>query len=74
MTIEKTLFAAADKMRGAMDPGEYKHVALGLLFLRYVSAAFEVKRAELASDALSDLEVTQAYGAENVFWVPEKAR
>ena len=34
MTIEKTLFAAADKMRGAMDPGEYKHVALGLLFLR----------------------------------------
>ena len=38
--IEKTLFAAADKMRGKMDPGEYKYVALGLLFLRYVSAAF----------------------------------
>lgn len=35
MTIEKTLFAAADKMRGSMDPGEYKHVALGLLYLRY---------------------------------------
>jgi type I restriction enzyme M protein len=34
VSIEKTLFAAADKMRGAMDPGEYKHVALGLLFLR----------------------------------------
>ena len=39
--IEKTLFAAADKMRGKMDPGEYKYVALGLLFLRYVSAAFD---------------------------------
>ena len=37
MTIEKTLFAAADKMRGSMDPGEYKHVALSLLFLRYIS-------------------------------------
>lgn len=40
MNIEKTLFAAADKMRGAMDSGEYKHLALGLLFLRYVSVAF----------------------------------
>ena len=43
MSIERTLFAAADKMRGAMDPGEYKHVALGLLFLRYISLRFEVK-------------------------------
>lgn len=41
MTIEKTLFAAADKMRGSMDPGEYKHVALGLLFLRYIGVAFQ---------------------------------
>jgi type I restriction-modification system DNA methylase subunit len=46
MKIEKQLFQAADKMRGAMDAGEYKHVALGLLFLRYVSVAFERKRAE----------------------------
>jgi len=72
--IETTLFAAADKMRGAMDPGEYKHVALGLLFLRYVSAAFEAKQAELAEDAHSDLEDPDEYAAENVFWVPEKAR
>lgn len=72
--IEKTLFAAADKMRGAMDPGEYKHVALGLLFLRYVSAAFEAKRAELAKDNLADLEDPEEYAAENVFWLPEKAR
>lgn len=74
MTIEKTLFAAADKMRGAMDPGEYKHVALGLLFLRYVSAAFEAKRAEFAKDELIDLEDPEEYQAESVFWVPEPAR
>jgi len=47
MTIEKTLFAAADKMRGSMDPGEYKHVALGLLFLRYIGTAFQRKYDEL---------------------------
>lgn len=74
MSIERTLFAAADKMRGAMDPGEYKHVALGLLFLRYVSAAFEAKRAEFAADDLADPEDPEEYAAENVFWVPEKAR
>ena len=72
--IEKTLFAAADKMRGAMDPGEYKHVALGLLFLRYVSAAFEAKRAEFAEQEFVDLEDPEEYQAESVFWVPEAAR
>lgn len=72
--IEKTLFAAADKMRGAMDPGEYKHVALGLLFLRYVSAAFEAKRAEFADQEFVDLEDPEEYQAESVFWVPEGAR
>ncbi|MGM1052487.1 MAG: N-6 DNA methylase [Pseudomonadota bacterium] len=72
--IEKTLFAAADRMRGAMDPGEYKHVALGLLFLRYVSAAFEAKREEFAEEEFADLEDPEEYAAENVFWVPEKAR
>ena len=74
MSIEKTLFAAADKMRGAMDPGEYKHVALGLLFLRYVSAAFEAKRAEFAEQEFVDLEDPEEYQAESVFWVPEAAR
>lgn len=72
--IEKTLFAAADKMRGKMDPGEYKYVALGLLFLRYVSAAFEAKRAEFLADDLADADDPEEYAAENVFWVPEPAR
>ena len=74
MNIEKTLFEAADKMRGAMDAGEYKHVALGLLFLRYVSAAFDLRRAELLDDPLSDPEDPEEYLAESVFWVPEVAR
>lgn len=72
--IEKILFSAADKMRGAMDPGEYKHVALGLLFLRYVSAAFEAKRVEFAKDEYIDQEDPEEYQAESVFWVPEGAR
>ena len=74
MSIEKTLFAAADKMRGAMDAGEYKHVALGLLFLRYVSAAFDLKRVELEAEDYADPEDPEEYLAENVFWVPEPAR
>ncbi|OUD08939.1 DNA methyltransferase [Marivivens niveibacter] len=74
MSIEKTLFTAADKMRGAMDAGEYKHIALGLLFLRYVSVAFERLHAELSNDGISDPEDRDEYLAESVFWVPEKAR
>lgn len=74
MTIEKTLFAAADKMRGAMDAGEYKHIALGLLFLRYVSISFQRLHDELAEDEYADAEDRDEYLARNVFWVPEKAR
>ena len=74
MTIERTLFAAADKMRGAMDPGEYKHVALGLLFLRYISLRFQQVRAQLAEDEYADPEDRDEYLAENVFYVPQEAR
>lgn len=74
MSIEKTLFAAADKMRGAMDAGEYKHLALGLLFLRYVSVSFQRLHDKLSADPHSDAEDRDEYLAENVFWVPEKAR
>lgn len=58
----------------AIDGGEYKHVALGLLFLRYVSAAFDLKRAEFMADDLADPEDPEEYLAENVFRVPEPAR
>ena len=74
MSIERTLFAAADKMWGSMDPGEYKHVALGLLFLRYVSVAFTRLHDKLEADPYSNPEDRDEYLAENVFWVPQKAR
>lgn len=74
MSIERTLFAAADKMRGAMDPGEYKHVALGLLFLRYISLRFEQVHAQLEADEYADPEDPDEYLAENVFYVPKEAR
>ena len=72
--FEETLWAAADKMRGSMDPGEYKHVALGLIFLKYISDAFQHRYDQLKQDPLSDLEDPDEYRAENVFWVPPEAR
>jgi type I restriction enzyme M protein len=74
LSIEKTLFAAADKMWGTMDPGEYKHVALGLIFLRFVSEAFERLMIKLEADPYADPEDRDEYLAENVFFVPSVAR
>ena len=72
--FEAELFKAADKLRGNMEPSDYKHVALGLIFLKYISDAFEAKhRALLAEDALA-AEDPDEYLADNVFWVPKEAR
>ncbi len=72
--FEADLWAAADAMRGGMDASEYKHVALGLIFLKYISDAFEAKHQELQADDLSDPEDPEEYLAENIFWVPKEAR
>ena len=72
--FEAQLWAAADKLRGNMEPSDYKHVALGLIFLKYISDAFEAKRAELLNEVLADAEDPEEYLAENVFWVPKEAR
>ena len=72
--FEAKLWAAADKLRGNMEPSDYKHVALGLIFLKYISDAFEAKRAELLNEELADAEDPEEYLAENVFWVPKEAR
>ena len=72
--FEVQLWAAADKLRGNMEPSDYKHVALGLIFLKYISDAFEAKRAELLKEELADAEDPEEYLAENVFWVPKDAR
>ncbi|TQE99232.1 MAG: SAM-dependent DNA methyltransferase [Spiribacter salinus] len=72
--FEADLFKAADKLRGNMEPSDYKHVALGLIFLKYISDAFEAKhQALLAEDELA-AEDKDEYLAENVFWVPKEAR
>ncbi len=72
--FEAKLWAAADKLRGNMEPSGYKHVALGLIFLKYISDAFEAKRAELLAEELADPEDPEEYLAGNVFWVPKAAR
>lgn len=68
------LFKAADKMRGALEPSEYKHVALGLIFLKYISEAFQIMHDQLSEDEYADAEDPEEYLAENVFWVPRTAR
>lgn len=72
--FEEKMWAAADKMRGSMDASEYKHVILGLIFLKYISDAFEAKHAELTDEALADPEDPEEYLASNIFWVPKAAR
>ena len=68
------MWAAADKLRGNMEPSDYKHVALGFIFLKYISDAFEAKREALLQEELADPEDPEEYLAENVFWVPTQAR
>ncbi|MEI7894158.1 MAG: N-6 DNA methylase [Myxococcales bacterium] len=72
--FEQKLWEAADKLRGSMDPGEYKHVVLGLIFLKYISDAFEERYARLQSEQGADPEDRYEYEAANVFWVPKEAR
>jgi type I restriction enzyme M protein len=88
-SLEQTLWEAADKMRGNLEAAEYKHVALGLVFLKYVSDAFEQRRQFLeaaTADPESEyfipnpdrrdniIESRDEYTAENIFWVPNRAR
>jgi type I restriction enzyme M protein len=71
--FEEKLWKAADKLRSNMDAAEYKHVVLGLIFLKYISDSFEEKRKELAKDSEADPEDRDEYKADNVFWVPKEA-
>jgi type I restriction enzyme M protein len=87
--LKATLWAAADKLRAQMDAAEYKHLVLGLIFLKYVSDAFDERRAAVAlevADSANDLylpdpadregvlEDRDYYKSANVFWVPQSAR
>jgi len=74
--IEAQLWASADKLRGHLDAAEYKNVVLGLIFLKYVSDAFEQLHARLRAQVAegADPEDRDEYVAERVFWVPKEAR
>ncbi|QGU33441.1 type I restriction-modification system subunit M [Thermochromatium tepidum] len=72
--FEAELFKAADKLRGNMEPSDYKHVVLGLIFLKYISDAFEAKHAALMGEDPLAAEDKDEYTADNVFWVPKEAR
>jgi type I restriction enzyme M protein len=74
--FEAKLWQAADALRNNMDAAEYKHVVLGLIFLKYISDAFEAKHAELDAQRTkgADPEDPDEYRAENIFWVPPEAR
>jgi type I restriction enzyme M protein len=82
--LKDTLWKAADKLRGSMDASQYKDVILGLVFLKYVSDAFDERRgqirAELTADDYDDQQIgdliddTDEYTGRGVFWVPENAR
>ena len=74
--FETELWAAANALRGNMDAAEYKHVVLGIIFLKYVSDAFEERHAQLEAerDGGSDPEDPDFYIGSNVFWVPTDAR
>lgn len=88
-TLEQRLWEAADELRGNQEPSEYKHVVLGLVFLKYISDAFVSRRDELKSELCNEesadyipnaerrtkfLELREEYTGHNVFWVPEEAR
>jgi len=87
--LKRTLWAAADKLRSSMDAAEYKHIVLGLIFLKYISDAFDERRSQLlaafkdeagelylpdAADHVEALEERDYYTMANVFWVPASAR
>jgi type I restriction enzyme M protein len=72
--LEKKLFKAADKLRNNMDAAEYKHIVLGLIFLKYISESFEKHRKKLLEDSNADPEDPDEYLAERVFWVPKNSR
>lgn len=73
--IEETLWQSCDKLRGAVEPSEYKHVVLGLLFLKYASDKFEERRQELIDGGQEKyVEMKDFYNMKNVFFLEEESR
>jgi type I restriction enzyme M protein len=72
--FENNLWEMADKLRGNIEASEYKHVVLGLIFLKYISDAFEERYNELVAEGEGFEEDIDAYTEVNVFYVPKEAR
>ncbi|MDX9851875.1 MAG: class I SAM-dependent DNA methyltransferase [Anaerolineaceae bacterium] len=72
--FEERLWTAADKLRGTMDASEYKHVVLGLIFLKYINDTFIEFFNKLQNEEYADPEDRDEYTAENIFWLPKAAR
>ncbi|HUZ60656.1 MAG TPA: class I SAM-dependent DNA methyltransferase [Hanamia sp.] len=74
-SIEETLWDSANKLRGSVEPSEYKHVVLGLIFLKFASDKFEERRKELILDGKEKyLDMVEFYTSKNVFYLPEISR
>ena len=73
--IEETLWDSANKLRGSVEPSEYKHVVLGLIFLKFASDKFEERKLELIAEGKERyLDMVEFYTSRNVFYLPEISR
>lgn len=74
-SMEAALWESANKLRGAVEPAEYKHVVLSLIFLKYAGDRFEQRKQELMDQGLKEyVDTVEFYTAENVFYLPENCR
>lgn len=74
-SIEETLWDSANKLRGSVESSEYKHVVLGLIFLKFASDKYEERRAELSADDKEKyIDMVEFYTMKNVFYLPEISR
>ena len=75
LPMEEVLWKACDALRGSIEPSEYKHVVLSLIFLKYAGFHFEKRRQEIIADGLEDfVDSVEFYAAKNVFYLPETSR
>lgn len=74
-SVEETLWDSANKLRGKVESAEYKHVVLGLIFLKFISDKFEKRKQELISEGKEKyLDMVEFYTSKNVFYLPEISR
>ena len=75
VSMEEALWKSADKLRGSVEPAEYKHVVLSLLFLKFASDKFEHRRQEIIDEyRKSYIDIPEFYTMKNVFFIPEQSR